>query len=123
MPDLLAGVWVGFDEISSIGKKETGGRTAAPIFIEYMKEATKNFEAKNFTPPPDFPIKDIASISGGSAIFGPRYIFDASNSPSNPDRAGAFFEEDLEEYSNQGAPSGGADTRIQHNENTDEFSF
>ncbi len=123
VPDLLAGVWVGFDEISSIGKKETGGRTAAPIFIEYMKEATKNFEAKNFTPPPDFPIKDIASISGGSAIFGPRYIFDASNSPSNPDRAGAFFEEDLEEYSNQGAPSGGADTRIQHNENTDEFSF
>src|SRR5205814_1252729 len=38
-PDLLAGVWVGFDSERSLGAHETGGHAAAPIWTEFMKEA------------------------------------------------------------------------------------
>lgn len=36
-PEWVAGVWVGFDEKKTIGDKETGGRVAAPIFVDLMK--------------------------------------------------------------------------------------
>ncbi len=38
-PDLVAGVWVGFDKPRSLGRGETGGALAAPIFTEFMKKA------------------------------------------------------------------------------------
>jgi penicillin-binding protein 1A len=37
-PSLIAGVWVGFDEKKSLGKKETGAEAALPIWIDFMKE-------------------------------------------------------------------------------------
>lgn len=50
-PSLVAGVWVGYDEHSkSIGSRETGGRAALPIWIEYMEEALKD------TPVEEFPV-------------------------------------------------------------------
>ena len=38
-PDLLAGVWVGHDSKKTLGDKETGGRAALPIWMEFMKRA------------------------------------------------------------------------------------
>lgn len=69
VPDLAAGAWVGFDTIQPIGRGEQGGRTAAPIFLEYMKEATHDWEAKKFAPPEGFPVAKIASLTGGSAAY------------------------------------------------------
>lgn len=37
--DLLATVWVGFDQERSLGRFEEGGRTALPIWIYFMEEA------------------------------------------------------------------------------------
>ena len=34
----LTGVWVGHDRNSSLGRGESGGRTAAPIWLDYMKK-------------------------------------------------------------------------------------
>lgn len=102
VPDLAAGVWVGFDEIKNLGHGETGGRTAAPIFLEYMQEATKNMEAKDFKPPAGFPVERIATLTGGSAITGSRIGLEAFAEKGGADRAGEFFEEDLE--SSRGAP-------------------
>ncbi len=34
---LLTGIWVGFDDNQSLGGEETGGRTAAPIWLAYMQ--------------------------------------------------------------------------------------
>lgn len=96
VPDLIAGVWVGFDEVQQIGKGITGGSTASPIFLEFMKSATEGWEAKDFAKPPDFPEGNIARLSGGSAIFGAKPTHDLA-SVSGADRAGRFFEEDLEE--------------------------
>jgi len=36
-PDLIAGVWVGFDKGRSLGSGETGGQTAAPIWLDFMR--------------------------------------------------------------------------------------
>ncbi|MCB0317991.1 MAG: PBP1A family penicillin-binding protein [Bdellovibrionales bacterium] len=36
-PNWVCGVWVGFDVKKSIGKKETGGQAAAPIWLDFMQ--------------------------------------------------------------------------------------
>lgn len=38
-PELTAGVWVGFDDMRSLGEEETGARAAAPIWVSFMKRA------------------------------------------------------------------------------------
>jgi penicillin-binding protein 1A len=35
-PSISAGVWVGRDDFSPLGDKETGGRAALPIWISFM---------------------------------------------------------------------------------------
>lgn len=49
-PELVTGVWVGYDERDSLGGGATGGKIATPIWLNFMKEALKN------TPVTDFPI-------------------------------------------------------------------
>jgi len=95
VPKLAAGVWVGFDEVKPIGKGVTGGNTAAPIFLSFMKEATKDFGDMDFEKPDGFPSANIAQIAGGSAIFGARPTQDITT--GGADRAGQFFEDDLED--------------------------
>ncbi len=36
-PEVTTGVWVGYDRSESLGKKATGGETAAPIWLDFMK--------------------------------------------------------------------------------------
>ena len=52
VPQMITGVWVGFDEDRPIGRNETGGRSAAPIWLQYMQVATANVESKDFEVPP-----------------------------------------------------------------------
>jgi penicillin-binding protein 1A len=40
-PDLVASVWVGFDQERSLGDNEEGGKTALPIWVHFMREALK----------------------------------------------------------------------------------
>lgn len=51
VPQMLTGVWVGFDEDRPLGRNETGGRSAAPIWLEYMKYATEKIPSKDWDPP------------------------------------------------------------------------
>ena len=41
-PDLVVGIYVGFDEPRTLGKVETGANAALPIFYDFMKEALKD---------------------------------------------------------------------------------
>lgn len=50
-PDLVVGVWVGFDEPHNMGEGETGGRIAVPIFGEFMGEALRGQPATPFRIP------------------------------------------------------------------------
>ncbi len=51
-PQVVTGVWVGFDASKSIGSGETGARAALPIWLEFMKEAVKDLPVEDFDVPP-----------------------------------------------------------------------
>jgi penicillin-binding protein 1A len=38
-PDVVTAVWVGFDQPRPLGVSSTGGSTALPIFVDYMRKA------------------------------------------------------------------------------------
>lgn len=50
-PDLVVGVYVGFDEPESLGKAETGAHAALPIFYDFMAEALKDTPDTSFRIP------------------------------------------------------------------------
>ena len=50
-PDLVVGVYVGFDQPRTLGKGETGGKVAAPIFREFMRKALAGSPAVPFRVP------------------------------------------------------------------------
>jgi penicillin-binding protein 1A len=51
IPQLVTGVWVGFDQERSLGAGGSGGQAAAPIWTEFMQRAVANMPVENFTPP------------------------------------------------------------------------
>jgi penicillin-binding protein 1A len=51
-PDLVVGVWLGYDDQRSLGKSETGGKAAVPIWLEVMQVATAGRPALDFAEPP-----------------------------------------------------------------------
>ncbi|MEZ6023500.1 MAG: penicillin-binding protein 1A [Hyphomonadaceae bacterium] len=50
-PDLVVGVWAGFDQPRDMGEGETGGRIAAPVFRDFMREALRDTPATPFRIP------------------------------------------------------------------------
>lgn len=50
-PNLVTGVYVGFDDRRSLGRSETGARAALPIWIGFMKEALKQLPVVPFEIP------------------------------------------------------------------------
>ena len=50
-PSIVAGVWVGFDDQRSLGKRETGTRTALPIWIDVMAAADQSPKETGFAMP------------------------------------------------------------------------
>jgi penicillin-binding protein 1A len=48
---LLTGVWVGFDDKTSLGINETGARAALPIWISFMDQVLKNTPVETLKPP------------------------------------------------------------------------
>lgn len=47
-PQWVAGIWVGFDLKKRIGSNETGGRVAAPIWLNFMREFLNQQDQKNY---------------------------------------------------------------------------
>ena len=50
-PDLLTGVWVGYDSARRLGSGDTGGHAAAPIWAAFMSAALKGRPATPFPAP------------------------------------------------------------------------
>ncbi len=50
-PDIITGVWVGFDQEKPLGKDETGSRASCPIWLDYMKTVLKGKPIKYFPVP------------------------------------------------------------------------
>jgi penicillin-binding protein 1A len=51
-PDLVVGVWAGFDEPRNMGEGESGGRISAPIFRDFMQRALRPEGAREVTAVP-----------------------------------------------------------------------
>src|SRR5439155_26200453 len=69
-PDLLAGVWVGFDADRSLGKQETGGHAAAPIWTAFMKKALADRPHIDFTVPDGVTYAEVDRATGLRAVAG-----------------------------------------------------
>ena len=63
-PNLLAGVWVGFDERRMLGRGEEGARTALPIWIELMTKALAGTPVSDFAQPPGVVVARIDPATG-----------------------------------------------------------
>ncbi|MEQ8595181.1 MAG: penicillin-binding protein 1A [Parvibaculum sp.] len=75
-PNLVVGVFVGFDEPAPLGRAETGGRTAAPVFRDFMTKAIGGKPAIPFRIPSginlvkvDLKTGALASGDGGGVIL------------------------------------------------------
>ncbi len=52
-PSIAAGVWVGHDNFTTLGPKETGSRAALPVWIEFMAAAFEKRSSSYFDIPDD----------------------------------------------------------------------
>ena len=67
-PQIVAGVFVGFDDNRSLGEGETGTQAAVPIFIEFMHAATKDLPKDEFKAPKN---AKFATVRGIREAFRP----------------------------------------------------
>ncbi|HYS42812.1 MAG TPA: PBP1A family penicillin-binding protein [Geobacteraceae bacterium] len=51
VPQLVAGVWVGYDQERSLGSGGSGGQAAAPIWTDFMQRSLAVIPAQSFPPP------------------------------------------------------------------------
>jgi penicillin-binding protein 1A len=51
VPQLVAGVWVGYDQERSLGAGGSGGQAAAPIWTDFMQRALAGVPVQAFSPP------------------------------------------------------------------------
>jgi len=63
-PDLVCGVWVGFDQMKKIARDATGAGVALPIWAEFMKAALDMRPTLDFPRPEGITVGRICSITG-----------------------------------------------------------
>ena len=63
VPDLAAGVWVGYDTPRGLGSD--AARTALPIWARVMKTMLEDFPPAEFPPNPDVEEVSVDAITGG----------------------------------------------------------
>lgn len=76
-PYLVTGVYVGYDQVESLGRQEQGGRTSAPIFRDYRMQVEDRYPNEDFVMPDgivmsgnlafraDMPMQGESAVSGG----------------------------------------------------------
>ena len=63
-PNIATGVWVGFDKEKTLGKSEVGGKSALPIWLDYMKDAHRNLPILTFPMPEGVKLVKIDADTG-----------------------------------------------------------
>jgi len=51
-PRLATGIWMGYDKLQPLGKKETGGQATAPVWHTFMAAASDYLASNDFSVPP-----------------------------------------------------------------------
>ncbi len=63
-PNLVAGVYVGFDDSRSLGEAETGAHAALPIWINFMKASLEQVPVMAFTVPEGLTFVNVNPMTG-----------------------------------------------------------
>ena len=69
-PDLVVGLYVGFDTPKPLGSKETGSSVALPGFIKFMELAKKQYPTRPFAVPEGIKMVKIDRWTGYPAYYG-----------------------------------------------------
>ena len=64
-PDLIAGVWVGFDDRKPLGRGETGAQAASPIWLYFMQRIVEGIPIRFFSIPDGIVFMKIDARTGG----------------------------------------------------------
>ena len=110
-PSLVAGVWIGHDDMHSLGPGETGSQAAAPIWVEFMRRALENRPAESFPVPPGVVFVRIDPNTGQLAASESEGVFECFKEGSAPTERSApgqgqedFFRMDMENQAPRAAP-------------------
>tara|TARA_B100000686_G_scaffold312191_1_gene356506 strand:- start:721 stop:1596 length:876 start_codon:yes stop_codon:yes gene_type:complete len=68
--NLVVGVYVGYDEPKSLGRFETGSKTAMPVFKHFIKKALKKEDARPFKVAKNIKMMVVDAKTGKKANFG-----------------------------------------------------
>jgi penicillin-binding protein 1A len=63
-PNLVTGVWVGFDGVRTLGRLETGAHAALPIWTQFMDQALRGLPVMTFPIPEDIQFAQIDTKTG-----------------------------------------------------------
>ncbi len=89
-PDLVCGVFVGFDNPRTLGKVEQGATVAAPIFRDFMEGALADQPATPFRVPPGIDLVPVDAHTGAQVSAGsPGAIDEAFKAGTEPSLASA----------------------------------
>jgi penicillin-binding protein 1A len=104
-PNLVATVWVGYDQERPLGESEEGARTALPIWIEFMREALKGVPEQHHAMPEGIVTLRVSPATGTLVSEenpeGVPEVFMAEHLPQNADAEGTAT-------TSQGGPQGPA---------------
>jgi penicillin-binding protein 1A len=97
-PEIVTGVWVGIDAREVLGPKETGGRAALPIWMDYMKAALATREPVEPEPPAGITMVrlDVSSGKIAGPDSKPVFLMPFLSGTEPLERAGAGAAEDPE---------------------------
>jgi penicillin-binding protein 1A len=73
-PRYITGTWVGFDEEGTLGKGETGSRTASPIWLGFMKRMLADKPTQLFQVPEGIVFAKIDAETGLLPIPGSKKV-------------------------------------------------
>ena len=92
--NLVIGVYVGFDEPKSLGKYETGSKTAMPIFKYFVENAVSKKNARPFKVSNDINMMVIDAKTGKKAAYGSKDVIIESFKKKS------FYKKDFENEQN-----------------------
>lgn len=103
---ISTGVWVGFDRETSLGRGEVGGRSALPIWLDYMKDAHNDLPQMTLPVPDGIVFANIDADTGKLASANTRRVIrqafvegtePTSSSSSKSEEATDFLKQDATE--------------------------
>lgn len=107
-PDLVVGVYVGYDTPQPMGKSATGGQVAAPIFADFMKLALAGKPPVPFRVPPGLKFVRVSLKTGLRTSSKSGSIMEAYKPFEEPDDPNSFLGFDADDgYSSSTSVSSG----------------